>query len=37
MKQSNLAAARAEFKEVVKITPDSELGRTSMGYLDLLK
>lgn len=37
MKQSKLAAARTAFKEVVRIAPESEIGRTSMGYIDLLR
>jgi type IV pilus assembly protein PilF len=37
MKQSQLAGARASFQEVVKIMPDSELGRAAMGYIDLLR
>jgi Tfp pilus assembly protein PilF len=37
MKLQNLEAARASFREVIRIKPDSELGRSSLGYLDLLK
>lgn len=37
MKQSKLAAARAAFMEVARIAPNSEIGRTSMGYMDLLR
>lgn len=37
MKMSQLSAARASFKEVVRIAPDSEIGRTAMGYIDLLR
>lgn len=35
--KSDLVAARAAFREVVRILPDSEIGRSSMEYLDLLK
>lgn len=35
--KSNLVASRAEFREAVRIMPDSEIGRSSMEYLDLLK
>jgi Tfp pilus assembly protein PilF len=37
MKLSQLAAARASFQEVVRIVPDSEIGHTAMGYIDLLR
>ena len=37
MKQSQLTAARAAFKEVVRISPDSEIGHTAMGYIELLR
>ena len=36
LKLHNLEAARAAFKEVVRIIPDSDLGRSSLGYLELL-
>jgi len=37
LKLNNLAAARASFTEVVRIMPETDLGRSSLGYLDLLK
>lgn len=37
LKQQNIGAARDAFHEVIRIKPDSELGRSAMGYLDLLK
>ena len=37
LKLQNVVEARAAFNEVIRIKPDSELGRLSMGYLDLLK
>jgi Tfp pilus assembly protein PilF len=37
MKKRDNKAALAAFKEVVRITPESELGRQSREYLDLLK
>lgn len=37
LKIKNLDAARAEFKEAVRLIPDSDPGRSSMQYLDLLK
>ncbi len=37
LKLNNQDAARAAFQEVIRIFPDSDLGRLSMGYLDLLK
>ncbi len=35
--KSDLVAARAAFREVVRITPDTLNGRSSMEYLELLK
>jgi Tfp pilus assembly protein PilF len=37
LKLNNIAAARASFKEAVRIMPDSDMGRSSLEYLDLLK
>lgn len=37
LKLNNLTAARASFREVLRIVPDSELGHLSQGYLELLK
>lgn len=37
IKQNNIAAARASFKEAVRLIPESELGRAALGYLELLK
>jgi len=37
LKLQNLDAARAAFHEVIRIKPNSELGRSSEEYLDLLK
>jgi type IV pilus assembly protein PilF len=37
LKLNNVAAARASFKEAVRIIPDTDLGRSSLEYLDLLK
>lgn len=37
LKLNNVAAARASFKEAVRIMPDTELGRSALDYLDLLK
>jgi type IV pilus assembly protein PilF len=37
LKLNNVAAARASFTDVVRIMPDTDLGRSSLGYLDLLK
>jgi type IV pilus assembly protein PilF len=37
LKLNNAAAARASFKEAVRIIPDTDLGRSSLEYLDLLK
>ena len=37
IKINNVAAARASFKEAVRIIPDTDLGRSSLEYLDLLK
>jgi type IV pilus assembly protein PilF len=36
LKLNNLEAARAAFKEVIRIIPDSDLGRSSLKYLELL-
>jgi len=36
LKLNNLDAARAAFKDVLRIIPDSELGRSSLRYLELL-
>lgn len=35
--KGELAAARSAFREVVKIAPDTEIGRSAMEYLELLK
>ncbi len=35
--KSDLVAARAAFRTVVRIVPDSDIGRSSLEYLDLLK
>jgi len=37
LKLNNVASARASFKEAVRIIPDTDLGRSSLEYLDLLK
>lgn len=37
LKLNNIDAARAAFKDAVKLIPDTELGRAAQGYLDLLK
>lgn len=37
LKLNRIDAARASFKEAVRLVPDSELGRAALGYLDLLK
>ncbi|MDD2308374.1 MAG: tetratricopeptide repeat protein [Desulfuromonadaceae bacterium] len=37
LKLSRIDAARASFKETVRLIPDNELGRAALGYLDLLK
>ncbi len=37
LKLNNIDAARAAFKETVKLIPDTELGHSAIGYLDLLK
>ena len=37
LKLNNLDAARAAFKNAVKLIPDTELGRAALDYLDLLK
>lgn len=37
LKLNNLDAAKTGFKEVLRIMPDSDLGRFSRGYLELLK
>lgn len=37
MKLQNIPAARDAFREVVRIKPNSELGRSASGYLELLK
>lgn len=37
LKLNNIDAARAAFKNAVRLIPDTELGRTAQGYLDLLK
>ncbi len=37
LKLNNINAARASFKEAVRLIPESELGRSALGYLELLK
>jgi type IV pilus assembly protein PilF len=37
LKLNRINAARASFKEAVRLIPDSELGRAAVGYLDLIK
>lgn len=37
LKQNRIEAARASFKEAVRLIPDSELGRAALGYLELIK
>lgn len=37
LKMNNRDAAKSAFKEVIRIIPDSDLGHSSLGYLDLLK
>jgi tetratricopeptide (TPR) repeat protein len=37
LKLNRINAARASFKEAVRLVPDSELGRAALGYLDLIK
>lgn len=37
MKTQDLDGARAAFREVVRIKPESESGRSALGYLELLK
>jgi len=37
LKLNNVASARASFKEAARIIPDTDLGRSSIEYLDLLK
>lgn len=36
LKMNRIAAARASFKEAVRLIPDSELGRAALGYLELI-
>ena len=35
LKQNNLVAAKTAFKEVIRIIPDSDLGRSAIKYLEL--
>lgn len=37
LKLQNVEAARVAFNEVVRLKPNSELGHSALGYLDLLK
>lgn len=37
LKQKKIDAARTNFKDTVRLIPDSELGRSALEYLDLLK
>jgi Tfp pilus assembly protein PilF len=37
LKLNNVPSARSSFKEAVRLIPDSELGRSALDYLDLLK
>jgi tetratricopeptide (TPR) repeat protein len=37
LKLQNTDAARTAFREVMRIKPDSEVGRSALGYLELLK
>jgi tetratricopeptide (TPR) repeat protein len=37
VKLNRIDAARASFKEAVRLIPESELGRAALGYLELLK
>ena len=37
MKQKQMEAARASFKEAVRLIPDSELGRAALGFLEIIK
>ncbi len=37
LKLNRIDAARASFKEAVRLIPDSEQGRAALGYLDLIK
>jgi tetratricopeptide (TPR) repeat protein len=37
LKLNNAAAARASFNEAARIMPETEMGRSSLEYLDLLK
>ena len=37
LKLNNQADARASFKEAVRIIPDTDMGNSALGYLDLLK
>ena len=37
LKLSRVDAARASFKEALRLIPDSELGRAALGYLELIK
>ena len=37
LKLNNVADARASFKEAVRIIPDTDMGNSALGYLDLLK
>ncbi len=37
IKLNRIDAARASFKEAVRLIPESELGRAALGYLDLIK
>ena len=37
LKMNKVAAARLSFKEAIRIFPDTDMGRSSLEYLDLLK
>lgn len=37
LRQNRREAARASFKEAVRLIPESELGRAALGYLELIK
>jgi tetratricopeptide (TPR) repeat protein len=37
LKLNNVAAARASFKEAVRVIPETDQGRSALEYLDLLK
>jgi tetratricopeptide (TPR) repeat protein len=37
LKLNNADAARASFKEAARIMPETDMGRSSLEYLDLLK